>query len=169
MFVGKDIAAPRRNLPVCLFGIIFGEYSPIHGWVLARCYHKRFWGLWHSGGRAPSFAFLFPCLGRNRTIVVYLSTHKSFVTIFHEGLGKTFGIGKNRGRARPGNQTVNPRGSGALSKENTCSGGIAKRCLAMCVGKQGAHSGKTVDLWGLYLRVPMQASNPVILIINCNE
>lgn len=78
-------------------------------------------------------------------------------------------IGPLRNVPKPGSESVNSRCARTKAHHETGARRVAEGCLAMGVGHNRAAIRKSVDVRSLHHWVRIHTTNPVVLVIDCDE
>ena len=66
-------------------------------------------------------------------------------------------------------QGINTRCGWPKTQHHRGAGWVADGSLAVGVGKQGSPRREPVEVWGLHLRMPTEATDPIIQVVNSEK
>ena len=123
----------------------------------------------HAGCRPPGVELPRPVLRLDRAVVIDLAAGVGEVARLGERLRQRDVILRCLHVADAGRQPVDAGGRGPQAGQQAGAGRIAQRRLAMRVGEQRAALGQPVDVRRPDLRMPAQAADPVVLVVDRDE
>ena len=160
---------PARDFPVAFVFVFVRKDSPINQRMRGRSLHQFFFRS-NSHTRRRTYDVEFG-IGLFATVatVVNLARCKSFVAVLLQVLRQGHEILEFVQTSEPRRQPANSGRGWSQAGHQTCPRGVAQRCLAMSIQENGSAGSQLVDVRRLHFRVPAEAANPVVLIINRDE
>ena len=159
------------DLPIRVVRIALRKHTPVHRRMTIRPGQIGEWllRLRHGPAVSPFEELRFLIAAAHGAIVVDFSAVEGPVTRAGEGLRqrhvrlRLFDLTNSRREA------VNARRTRPQTRQQRTARRIAQRRLAMRVREQRAASRQRIDARCFHLRMPAQAANPVVLVINGDE
>ena len=119
--------------------------------------------------RSPVFKLRFAMRGLHRAVVIDLAACKRVVARFAKDLRQRYSVLRDFHVANPGPQPINAGSRGTQACQQAAPRWIAQRGLAMGVCEQRSTFGQRIDVGSLNLRMPAQAADPIVQIIDRDE